>query len=170
MVSKIDKELYLLDGYMGKYTITKDGEVYSQKGLGKWKKLKHYMVAGYPAVTLMKNKVRVIKHIHRLLATTFIPNPLNKKCVNHIDGNRLNHDLSNLEWCTHSENTIHAIETGLIPKKVSSYIPVNVVKSVYLLKDIYRQKDLCDMFNLKPFTVNRIHNKKAWVRVTSTLD
>lgn len=51
--------------------------------------------------------------LHRLLAETFIPNPDNLPCVNHKDGNKLNNDLSNLEWCTHSENNKHAYRTGL---------------------------------------------------------
>ena len=50
---------------------------------------------------------------YRLVAKAFLPNPKKKRCVNHKDGNRLNNDLSNLEWATHSENQLHAIRTGL---------------------------------------------------------
>lgn len=50
--------------------------------------------------------------IHRLLALAFIPNPENKKCVNHKDGNRINNSLENLEWATYSENNKHALATG----------------------------------------------------------
>ena len=52
--------------------------------------------------------------LHQLIAQTFIPNPENKPIVNHIDGNTLNNCVSNLEWCTQSENMQHAIRTGLI--------------------------------------------------------
>lgn len=51
--------------------------------------------------------------LHRLVAFTFIPNPENKEQVNHIDGNKLNNSVDNLEWVTNQENQIHKIKTGL---------------------------------------------------------
>jgi hypothetical protein len=63
---------------------------------------------GYKRVTLSSNDLKLRFSVHRLVASAFIPNNLNKPCVNHIDGNPSNNDLSNLEWCTYSENEKHS--------------------------------------------------------------
>lgn len=62
---------------------------------------------GYYMVFLHENNKGTQKTVHRLVAKAFIPNTENKRCVNHIDGNKLNNCVSNLEWCTHSENQYH---------------------------------------------------------------
>lgn len=68
---------------------------------------------GYLSVVLSLNGRMYSNSIHRLLAQEFISNPENKPCVNHIDGNKLNNSLDNLEWVTYSENILHAYRIGL---------------------------------------------------------
>lgn len=71
---------------------------------------------GYLTVMLYKDGKGKSYQVHVLVAEHFIPNPDNLPVVNHMDGNKQNPDVSNLEWCTFSENTLHAHRTGLIKK------------------------------------------------------
>lgn len=69
---------------------------------------------GYSHVTIQINGKAKRFRVHRLVAEAFIPNPDGKPYVNHIDGNRQNNSITNLEWVTPTENTRHAIDTGLM--------------------------------------------------------
>tara|TARA_R110002126_G_scaffold255862_1_gene398890 strand:+ start:439 stop:915 length:477 start_codon:yes stop_codon:yes gene_type:complete len=72
---------------------------------GYTKEIKHYKRPdGYMQVALYKNGKRKMFKVHRLLAIAFIPNPENKRCVDHINGIRDDNRLENLRWVTHSEN------------------------------------------------------------------
>ena len=69
---------------------------------------------GYLQVSLYNNEgERKTVSVHRLVCTTYHPNPKQLPVVNHKDGNKANNDSSNLEWCTHQDNTIHAFSIGL---------------------------------------------------------
>ena len=91
----------------GGYIVYSDGKIFSPHGRQLSKNTKQ---SGYIRVYI-NGKPRLL---HRLIAEAFIPNPDNKPEVNHIDGNKHNNDISNLEWCTHHENMSHAWNTGLI--------------------------------------------------------
>lgn len=92
------------------YSISDMGEV--RKDTNNYM-MKPYIQHGYAHVTLQINKKPKRFNIHRLVAIAFIPNPDNKPYVNHIDGNKTNNCVDNLEWVTPSENTQHAVKTGL---------------------------------------------------------
>lgn len=82
---------------------------------------------GYLTASLYKNHKPASKKIHRLVADTFYDGDNEGLDVNHIDGNKLNNTLSNLEFCTRKENVQHAFQTGL--KKPSRQIPIRVVET-----------------------------------------
>lgn len=68
---------------------------------------------GYLRVSLRNNGKTKYINIHRLVAQTFIPNPNEYNYINHIDGNKLNNNVNNLEWCTQSHNAKEAFRIGL---------------------------------------------------------
>ena len=94
------------------YSVSDDGRIFSRYGKELTQRDNGH---GYLCVQICGNKKKEKKYIHRLVATAFIPNPEEKPCVNHIDGNKRNNRASNLEWCTHEENTRHAaLDLGVL--------------------------------------------------------
>lgn len=72
---------------------------------------------GYWEVRLSKDGITTTQFVHRLLALTYISNPLGKQFVNHVNGNKADNRLENLEWVTHSENIQHAFDNNLIANR-----------------------------------------------------
>jgi hypothetical protein len=117
--------------------ITLFGDNYEVSNLGRvrhinkrWRDLKPTINShGYPRVLLYLNGNCKTVKVHKLVALVFIPNDDNLPVINHIDGNKVNNEVTNLEWVTYSENNLHAYKTGLKPKKLSDedreYIKTN---------------------------------------------
>lgn len=114
-------------GYEGFYKVSNTGKLKSLKRIikrndGKYNHIFEKIMTGgktprgYTFHCLKICNVKEQKYIHRLVAQAFIPNPLNLPQVNHIDGNKSNNDVSNLEWCTSKENMMHAYNNGLSKK------------------------------------------------------
>lgn len=100
-----DGEVYTLDHSY----LRKNGRMDNRKGKLLKPKIDRY---GYETVVLTKDGIRKNYTIHKLVALAFIPNPENKKTVNHKDGNKLNNNVSNLEWATEKENQNHKWKNG----------------------------------------------------------
>ena len=100
-----------IHGYEGKYQVSNYGRIKSLYT----NKLKKATIknTGYKCVDLYLNGKRENKTIHRLVAMAFIPNPNSYKVINHIDGNKLNNNVNNLEWCTQSYNIKHSYDNNL---------------------------------------------------------
>lgn len=112
-----------IDGYHGLYEVSTLGNV--RRVTRKVSHIDHFITiksrilkpylgtSGYYTVTLSKEGKRRKFSVHRLVATTFIKAHNDKPCVNHKDGNKLNNEVSNLEWSTYSENNKHAYDSNL---------------------------------------------------------
>lgn len=87
-----------------KYEVSNLGKV---RNIKSGRTLKPRLHNGYLRYCLYENNKRKDLLLHRIIATAFIDNPEGKPCVNHIDENKTNNDLSNLEWCSVRENNIH---------------------------------------------------------------
>lgn len=106
-----------------RYLLDKNGTVYSCV-LGRGKKARNsdepqriikavQDTTGYLVVNLTDGNRKVNRSVHRLLATTYLPNPNKYPHVNHKDGNKINNQLENLEWVSAGINTRHAIDIGM---------------------------------------------------------
>ena len=122
-----------IEGYEGLYQVSNLGNVrsldrikkqFNHNGIatirykGKLLKKRIQKGTGYNTITLYDNNSNPkIKSVHRLVAETFIPHPNNYPVINHKDGNKLNNEVDNLEWCTISYNVKHAYKIGLAKVK-----------------------------------------------------
>lgn len=124
------------------YTIDTEGNVYSKR---KHKYLKQTINKyGYCKVTLQKDKYKKMYSVHRLVAEVFIPNYNKLPQVNHIDGNKQNNHVANLEWCTAKHNMNEAVRTGLFDncKKIQKENAVenNLNKYHILANEVTKKK------------------------------
>jgi hypothetical protein len=105
-----------IDGYGTDYEIFEDGTVISQKYKTPRKLKTGKYSNNYLFYHLRDGKTGKSFMAHRLVAEAFIPNPECKPCVNHIDGNKTNNHVTNLEWVTYHENSVHSIRVLGNPK------------------------------------------------------
>ena len=119
-------------------------------------------------------KNKKIFRVHKAVAETFIPNPNKKVTVNHIDGNKQNNVINNLEWATYSENTQHATRMGLInhaqgtdsaSSKLSSD-DVAYIREHYIPGDsIYGTRALGRQFNVNHETIRDVIRNNTYKNI-----
>lgn len=112
--------------FEGLYSVDKNGNVFSNITTASRREgmIKPFLNnSGYLRVNLYyPNGKSSKKYVHRLIAETFIPNPENKEVVNHIDGDKLNNSVNNLEWSTQSDNIKHSYRNNLQKTAYVAYV------------------------------------------------
>ena len=154
------------------YSISNYGRVRNDKtGLI----LKFGKAGGYPIITMGHKKTYLV---HRLVAKTFIPNPENKRTVNHLDGCKINNHVSNLEWATYSENIKHAHASGLYTPEGKARMSrkgtiawnkgkrkLTIEQQKEMIAEYKRggvsQKKLAEKYGVAPVSINQIINQKS---------
>lgn len=117
-----------IEGYEGLYQVSNEGRIKDLNYRGKGKEV---ILKGTNQTNGQTNYKRTVVRLckdgtgkdyklHFLVAKTFIPNPNNYKCINHIDGNPLNNNVNNLEWTTQKKNVAHAIDHNLIIHRIKT--------------------------------------------------
>lgn len=109
----MDEIWKIIPDTIGHYLVSSHGRIKSIRSNKIMRPLR--TTTGYHQIQLRINGITIQRRIHRIVAQCFLENPENKPEVNHKDGNRVNNCLSNLEWCTKSENSKHAYDSGLNP-------------------------------------------------------
>lgn len=122
---------------------------------------------GYARVFLHSKGIRKCYNVHRLVAESFIPKTIELNVVNHIDGNKLNNSVSNLEWVTNKENLEHAHKTGLVNNKgekhPNSKLTWEEVRDIRLrASEGEMQKNLMREYGCSRATISQIVNNKSW--------
>lgn len=176
-----------------KYQISNLGRVKRKKRIfsnNRWKKriLKEMLIrpfiakSGHLRVCLTIDGKKKNESIHRLVAKAFIPNPENKPQINHIDCDPANNNVNNLEWCTQRENTVHAIQNGLIDINelkmrlekgrklgsehgMSKLIEKEIIKIKKMLKKGIKQTEIAKIFNVDATNISCIARNKTWKHI-----
>ncbi len=165
-----------IKGYEGLYAITSSGKVWSYPKIhgtsswpGFWLK-QNEDGSGYLFVSLQSNKVTKQPKVHRLVADSFIPNPSGLPQVNHIDGNKLNNRIDNLEWITAADNIRHSFRIGLSSQVGSKNAKAKLTESAVIsiregVLSGLTQRFFANKYSVSPAVINRVVRRKGWNHV-----
>lgn len=164
-------------GYEGMYEVSNKGRVRSldrkdirgRRVKGKYLKYKKTS-RGYLSLQLCGKDCL----IHRLVAKAFIPNPENKPQVNHIDGDKSNNNVENLEWCTSSENNKHRYRYGLynqdgVKNPQSKFTEEDVKEILEMLYKNITLTEIAKQYNVSITTISNIKNGITYKNINLNL-
>lgn len=162
-----------IKGYENRYQVSNLGRVKrlpNGRGINSREQIKstnRVNKDGYIVITLPNGE----RPLHRLVAETFIPNPDNKETVNHIDGNKQNNCVDNLEWATRHEQLVHAYKLNLKKPLAGTANPISKLtdRDVEYIRRTYRAHNktcgaqaLAIQFNVSVRTILNVVNHKTY--------
>lgn len=182
----MEKEIWKdIEGYEDKYQVSNKGRIrslnrkvqvqnhpqHSYRSV-KGTIMKKNLVNRYYCIALSRNGDKKTHKVSRMVASAFIPNPENKPQVNHIDGNKLNDEASNLEWSTCSENIQHAFDIGIKdhsgtagPQETKlTETDVLDIRNTWNL-GCFMQKEIANAWGVSVPTISMIVNRKSWTHI-----
>lgn len=157
-----------------RYIISNKGDIISFTKIAKGRLLAKGSLnnSGYAflSVTTREGK-RTSKGIHRVVVETFIGNIPKGMTVNHIDGDKQNNSIKNLEICSYRDNLMHAKKTGLNMQKGDTHSEAKLKCSdipgiVELYKKFHTYREIGKIYGISPYTVGNIVGGQSWVHVT----
>ncbi|AMW62260.1 HNH homing endonuclease [Bacillus phage Taffo16] len=133
--------------------------------------LKPYTMKDYKRIKIAKDNKKKSYLLHRLVALAFIDNPLNHPEVNHKDGNKSNNTLTNLEWCTRTDNLKHAYATNLKSHEGERHPRATVtdaqaVEIKEMIQNGYTTKEIMVKYGVSKYTVSRIKTGVTWKHIS----
>lgn len=168
----MDKEIWRdIEGLEERYQVSNKGRIKSL--LGKKPRIlsPSFINGGYLLVNLRYSKGKLV---HRLVAKAFIPNPENKSEVNHIDGDKTNNNVENLEWVTPKENTTHAFLMNLVHRSEGEKSPRAKFTKQQILSireewipnsKEHSARALAKKYGVSSSTIERIVNRKRYKNI-----
>lgn len=162
-----------VSGYEGLYEVSDLGRVRSLKrATTGGVVLKQTMKRGYMHVCLSKENKPSTKSVHRLVAEAFIDNPMGKPVVNHMDGDKTNNAVSNLEWATYPENELHSIRVpGKKPNRPWKGKPrkfarkLSYADAIAIIDSKRPSRELAAEFGVSKTTILNIRKRKIYREV-----
>lgn len=160
----------VIPAFGGRYEASENGEIRHAKN----KNVRKARVnrCGYLQMNFSRNDGKgknITALVHRLIALTFLENPNNLQYINHKDGNKQNNAVSNLEYCTRSENQKHAFKMGLqkMPKGEEAPCAKLTNEQARQIRKLYKEKQMSQQkiagfFNVSQTTVRRVINGKRY--------
>lgn len=158
-----------------RYYINRKGELFTDEGK---RKMKEALKNGYVKNNLIhKDGTCKFYFRHRLVMICFqYRDDYDKFQVNHIDGNKLNNSLDNLEWCTNQKNRIHAVSIGLAvslkgeDNQANKLLESQVIEIIQDIMNHMPYSEICKKYNCSKSTISAIKNKQNWCYLTEDIN